>query len=94
MGTLSSPGKRIRGRKGVSLRKRRLVRTNGLCEDCQAKSIVRPADVVDHIKPLALGGEDIDSNTRNLCHDCHGKRTAEQFGHEPKLTFGDDGWPV
>lgn len=26
---------------------------------------------VDHVRPLALGGEDIDSNVQVLCHLCH-----------------------
>ncbi|MEK9211376.1 HNH endonuclease signature motif containing protein [Sphingomonas sp. 2378] len=39
------------------------------------------ATVVDHITPLALGGLDVDDNTRNLCDPCHLKVTAEQFGH-------------
>ncbi len=71
------------------------MRTCGLCEDCQAKGIIRRADVVDHIKPLALGGPDTDENTRNLCHECHRHRTAEQFGHRaPRPTIGTDGWPI
>lgn len=36
--------------------------------------------MVDHIKPLALGGLDVDENTRNLCDPCHVEVTAEQFG--------------
>lgn len=86
-------GDRIRGRQGQKLRARRLARTYGLCEDCQAEGIVKAASVVDHIKPLAQGGEDIDENTRNLCDPHHAKRTAEQFGHREKVTIGVDGWP-
>ena len=71
---------RITGRKGQALRKRRLARSNYLCERCRDAGEVRSADVVDHIKPLALGGTDTDENTRNLCHDCHKAVTAEQFG--------------
>lgn len=43
---------------------------------------VTVATVVDHIKPLAHGGEDIDDNTRNLCDPCHAFVTAEQFGFD------------
>jgi 5-methylcytosine-specific restriction protein A len=73
-----------------------MARSNWLCEDClDAKpKKVRPATVVDHIKPLGLGGSDIDSNTRNLCDDCHGIRTAEQFGRDAKPERDADGWPV
>lgn len=76
----ANDSKRIRGRKGVELRKRRMERTNWLCEDCLERGEPRAAQVVDHIKPIALGGEDIDENTRNLCHECHSTRTTEQFG--------------
>ena len=83
---------RLRGRAAVEQRKRRLTRTNGLCERCLPK-LVRAATVVDHIKPLALGGSDEDGNTRNLCKPCHDEVTAEQFGHRLKQEIGRDGWP-
>lgn len=84
--------KRIRGRKGQALRRARLKRTHGLCEDCLTEGRSVPATVVDHTVPLALGGEDIDDNTRNLCDAHHDKRTAEQFGRNPKPEIGTDGW--
>jgi 5-methylcytosine-specific restriction protein A len=55
---------------------------------------VTEAEVIDHIVPLALGGTDDDSNCRALCHPCHEKRTAEQFGHRIKQEIGLDGWPM
>ncbi|MDB5597394.1 MAG: endonuclease [Hyphomicrobiales bacterium] len=85
--------KRIRGRKGQAARLRRLT-SEPLCVDCKAAGSVKAAEVVDHIVPLAKGGDDIDSNCRSLCHDCHRKRTAEQFGFKSKQTVGDDGWPT
>lgn len=87
-------GVRIRGRKHGIIRKRRMARTKWLCEDCLAKGRCQTADVVDHIVPLAHGGQDVDENTRNLCHECHEKRTAEQFGHRKRVTIGEDGWPA
>lgn len=84
---------RIEGRKGVAIRKRRMARTNWLCEHCQAKGKIRTAAYVDHIQPLALGGKDTDDNTRNLCGPCHAEVTAEQFGHRKQVTTGLDGWP-
>ena len=83
---------RLRGRAAVAQRKRRMHRTHGLCEDCLPHRITA-ASVVDHIVPLAHGGSDDDENTRNLCNPCHARRTAEQFGHKPKLDIGADGWP-
>lgn len=85
---------RLRGRRAVEQRKRRLKRSNGLCERCLDKGKVSAATVVDHTEPLALGGSDEDSNTRNLCKPCHDAVTAEQFGHKPKVSIGADGWPM
>ena len=72
---------RLRGRAGQQQRLRRLKRTNGLCEKCVEEGVTRLATRVDHIRPLALGGSDEDSNTRNLCEPHHRIVTAEQFGH-------------
>jgi 5-methylcytosine-specific restriction protein A len=52
------------------------------------------AHIVDHIVPLAHGGEDTDENTRNLCRMHNEMRTAEQFGFKRKPKTGEDGWPV
>lgn len=85
---------RIRGRKGMALRKRRLY-AEPLCRDCSAKGITTAATTPDHIRPLALGGTDTDDNIRCLCADCHAVRTAEQFGHkQPRPAIGADGWPA
>ena len=96
MGQLSSLGKRIRGHKGVALRKKRMALSGWLCVDCLAQKPPRltTATVVDHIVPLSLGGEDVTSNTRNLCDRHHEIRTAEQFGHRVKAIIGPDGWAV
>lgn len=84
--------KRIRGRKGQALRQRRLM-ADPICRDCKAQGKVTATQVIDHIIPLAKGGEDVDSNCRGLCYACHDKRTAEQFGFKSKQTVGVDGWP-
>lgn len=94
MGTLSSPHKRIRGRRGVELREKRMARTNWLCEHCKANGRVSVATVVNHIIPLAHGGEDVDENTENLCDKCDERVTAEQFGRKRRVTIGEDGWPL
>ncbi len=85
---------RLRGRAGQQQRKRRMARTAGLCERCQSRGRVTIATVVDHIEPLALGGSDEDENTRNLCDSCHLEVTAEQFGHEKRVSFSADGLPA
>ena len=79
---------RLRGRAGQRQRLRRLKRTNGLCERCLEAGLIVEATVVDHIKPLALGGDDTDENTRNLCDDCNDAVTAEQFDHDRARSLG------
>lgn len=48
---------------------------NPLCCECDADGLVRPADLVDHIKP-AKSHPDLFfewSNLRALCQECHNK---------------------
>ncbi|MFQ6849875.1 HNH endonuclease signature motif containing protein [Streptomyces sp. 35M1] len=35
---------------------------------------------VDHVRPLFLGGKDVDTNVQVLCHSCHQLKTATEFG--------------
>jgi 5-methylcytosine-specific restriction protein A len=69
-------------------------RTNWLCEPCLREGKVTMATVVNHILPLAHGGEDVDENTENLCKACDERVTAEQFGYKKRLAIGNDGWPI
>jgi 5-methylcytosine-specific restriction protein A len=85
---------RLRGHAGVAQRKRRMLRSNYLCDACAANGITRKADVVDHIQPLSLGGSDDDENTRNLCNPCHTDAGADQFGYRKRVAIGVDGWPL
>jgi 5-methylcytosine-specific restriction protein A len=85
--------KRIRGRRGVALRKRRL-HNEPLCRMCKAEGRTTEATVPDHIVPLALGGDDVDSNIRCLCAEHHDQVTREEFGHRSPVSIGADGWPV
>lgn len=93
---------RLRGRAGQAQRKRRLARTNGLCERCSGSGRwigkglgkVSAATVVNHIVPLIHGGSDEDENTENLCRSCDLIVTAEQFNHKRKVQIGVDGWPI
>jgi 5-methylcytosine-specific restriction protein A len=75
-----APDKRKRGRAGQRDRKRRLARTHGLCHMCMDEGRAEPATIVNHITPLALGGEDVDENTENLCDRHDAIVTALQFG--------------
>lgn len=93
----SGPDTRIRGREGQRLRKRRLGRTDGLCEHCEREGLSTVATVVNHIQPLAHGGLDVDDNTENLCDRHDAVVTAAQFQKaEPVMAkgIGRDGRPT
>jgi 5-methylcytosine-specific restriction protein A len=48
------------------------------CAKCPCRVLPSAADV-DHVVPLALGGEDIDSNVQILCRPCHKLKTRSDF---------------
>ncbi|MFD7070374.1 HNH endonuclease [Streptomyces sp. NPDC059913] len=74
-------GRRRANRRDAAARLRRRVQERGSawCDWCLGDF---PADGVDvdHVRPLALGGEDVDSNVQVLCHGCHQLKTATEFG--------------
>jgi len=55
------------------------IKANPLCEECkrQTPSIIKSANVVDHIKQISLGGNKLDhSNLQSLCSLHHNKKSA------------------
>jgi 5-methylcytosine-specific restriction protein A len=63
---------------------RRLVRkaVGAECAVCRGWYLPSMVDI-DHIKPLALGGEDVEENVQALCKSCHKAKTAMDFGKRP-----------
>lgn len=84
---------RLRGRRGQRQRARRF-QLYPTCRRCAESGIVTPTEIINHIVPLALGGEDTNENCEGLCKPCDLVVTAEQFGHAKPVTFGLDGWPI
>ncbi|GAA0599824.1 HNH endonuclease signature motif containing protein [Streptomyces crystallinus] len=76
-----SRGRRRAARYDAAARLRRRVQERGTawCDWCLGDF---PADGVDvdHVRPLSLGGEDVDRNVQVLCHGCHGLKTRTEFG--------------
>ena len=63
-------------------RKLRLIKLDNhpLCEKCG-----KPAEEVDHIIPVANGGEMYEyTNLQSLCKPCHSKKTNEENRRKPK----------
>ncbi|MEV7402836.1 HNH endonuclease signature motif containing protein [Streptomyces sp. NPDC091267] len=59
---------------------RAAIRTVGFvaCARCLGHYLGSQVDV-DHVKPLAKGGEDVDGNVQVLCKSCHKLKTREDF---------------
>lgn len=90
-----TPTPRLRGRRAVEVRARRMARTHGYCEHCEAKGIYGvKATVVNHKIPLARGGPDTDENTENLCPECDRRVYSKQFGTKYRPQIAPDGWPA
>lgn len=49
-----------------------------LCRVCNAQGRITPATIRDHIKSLAEGGADEESNTQPLCETCHDAKTETE----------------
>ncbi|MFE7336709.1 HNH endonuclease [Streptomyces fimicarius] len=48
------------------------------CARCGSLALAGSVDV-DHVQPLARGGQDTDQNVQPLCRDCHRVKTGEDF---------------
>ncbi|MCB5907700.1 HNH endonuclease [Streptomyces pinistramenti] len=53
-------------------------RGHGWCGWCLATFAAWAVDI-DHVRPLSLGGEDVDGNVQVLCRGCHALKTATEF---------------
>ena len=51
----------------------RYILAHPLCEMCLGQGIATVATLVHHVKPLADGGTNDDSNIKSLCVSCHEK---------------------
>ncbi|MEV6775695.1 HNH endonuclease [Streptomyces syringium] len=79
--TRRARGRRRANRHAAAARLRRRVREKGTAW-CDWRLGDFPADGVDvdHVRPLSLGGEDVDRNVQVLCRGCHQLKTATEFG--------------
>lgn len=69
--------KRVTGRRLQSMRAK-LFESNPLCVECERQGRITLATQRDHIKPLAEGGLDDDSNVQGLCEACHDAKSKAE----------------
>jgi 5-methylcytosine-specific restriction protein A len=87
---------RLSGRKGQERRARWLAE-QVLCVACAAMTPPRVTlgTDVDHVRPLAKGGADDETNLQTLCSECHQAKSIRDSGHTPKpktrVSFSSDG---
>ena len=69
-------------RYGTKLRKIRnaFVKNHPVCELCERKNILTPAEEVHHVIPLSKGGSNDEENLMALCKSCHSRITATEGG--------------
>lgn len=84
----------LAGRPWRRLREQILKRDTYLCQACLAAGRIREATEVDHVRPLARGGDDTPANLRAICARCHQDKTITDNGGRPKVAIGLDGFPV
>lgn len=56
----------------------KLFESNPLCAECDRQGRTILATQRDHIKPLAEGGMDDDSNVQGLCEACHDAKSKAE----------------
>lgn len=62
-----------------------------LCRICLEADRVTAAEMVDHIKPVRLGGGFWDErNYQSLCNSCHAVKSAKERGLTPGHLFLDE----
>ncbi len=91
--------KRIRGRALQRIREQ-LMWHNPLCHG--PDSVCEKAEprrltlwtILDHIRPLYLGGADTPENRQGLCDDCNAAKTARDMGYKKKPKIGPDGYRI
>ena len=62
----------------IETRKKKL-RLNPLCEECQRNGTMVIGKIVDHIIPIKQGGEPYDlDNLQTLCWSCHSRKSIQE----------------
>ena len=61
-----------------------VLQASPLCKACEDVGLITLAQMVDHIKPVRLGGEFFDAeNLQPLCNSCHASKSAKERNADP-----------
>jgi 5-methylcytosine-specific restriction protein A len=65
--------------RGWRMTRKFYIKANPLCEQCTREGKTTGGQMVDHIKPITLGGSMLHhSNLQTLCNSCHNKKNARE----------------
>ena len=68
-----------------------VLQSSPLCVSCRDSGVVRPARVVDHIRPVRRGGAFWDvHNLQTMCESCHNSKSGKE-SHGLDISQGDRG---
>jgi 5-methylcytosine-specific restriction enzyme A len=76
-------------------RRARQLKSHPLCAMCEARGIITPATICDHVVPHHGDRNKFEfGKLQSLCVDCHDvdKRQVERLGFSRRI--GADGWPT
>lgn len=60
-------------------KRREILQDNPFCVECKKDGRLEPATVVDHIKPIRLGGDPLDNNNlQPMCKRHHDAKSARE----------------
>jgi 5-methylcytosine-specific restriction protein A len=61
-----------------------ILQDSPLCKACEEVGLITLAQMVDHIKPVRLGGNFWDhENLQPLCNSCHASKSAKERHSDP-----------
>ena len=78
--------KSVRGKMTIEKRNQVIKKCNNKCNICKKECIFYE---IDHIKPLASGGEDKLSNLQSLCKKCHFGKTKQEKDNNEYVKLSD-----
>ena len=65
--------------KGWRMTRKFYIKANPLCEQCTREGRTTGGQMVDHIKPVSIGGSRLEqSNLQTLGNSCHNKKSAKE----------------
>ena len=69
----------------------------GMCERCFSRGVLRPAEIVHHVRHLTAANitdQSVSlafSNLMRVCRDCHAELHSPEASYTPRVAFDENG---